>query len=105
MMGKKYAVDINGDVLIWNDGEFESENNKMLDAVKKEFEAAKNSNELAILLDGSQLYYGRGFDLTGSWVMSFAMLQGLTGGRMKFVAGDRPTWEDLGAEEEKEAIY
>ena len=104
-MDKRYAVDINGDILIWRDGAFESKNEKLLNDVNKAFEDAKDSNEMAILLDGSQLYYGKGFNPVKSWVASYAMLQGLTGGRMRFVAGDKPTWKDLGAKEEKDVIY
>ena len=104
-MGKKYAVDINGDILKWVDGEFECDNKKLLEDVQNAFEDAEDSNELAILLDGSQLYYGKGFNPKDSWLASFAMLQSLMGGRMKFVAGERPTWKDLGLEEDKEAIY
>lgn len=104
-MGKRYAVDINGDILVWKDGKFESDSKKLLKDVNDAFEEAKASNEMSILLDGSQLYYGKGFNPVKSWVASYAMLQGLTGGRMKLVAGDRPTWKDLGSKEDKDVIY
>ena len=107
-MGKKYAVDVDGDILVWKDGKFECENKERLEMIDRALERAKKCG-ITVMLEGSPLYsYYKGqkwIDPTSSWPMSYAFLQTITGGRMKFVSGDKPTWKGLGFEFDPKAIY
>lgn len=100
----RYAVDIGGDVLVWNDGEFSSENKDLLALVADVFEQADGAPFITIQLDGSTIYSGEGINPKNSWAVSYGLLQDATGGRMKFVAGDRPSWKALGRELEDGAV-
>ena len=93
---KKYAVGINGSVVTWKDGKFESEDKELLDKIKAEAEDFESNPMKMISLDGSILCSGGSIDPEENWVSSYALLQTMTGGRMEFIAGDRPTWEAMG---------
>ena len=88
----KYAVEIDGDILVWEDGQFKSDNKELLDRIRE----IESEGNVQISLDGSILYSRGDIKPSSNWALSYGFLQGLTGGRMKFVAGDRPTWEKLG---------
>lgn len=101
-MGKRYTVEINGDRLNWKDGRFTSDNQQLLARVKSEIEVAKKSHFLTVNLDGSLLYAGKGIDLESSWLGSYALLQEMADRDMRFVSGDRPTWESIGEKLKRE---
>lgn len=93
---KKYAVEINGKVVIWKNGKYECEDAELLKKIKDAaVEFSENSAEI-ISLDGSILGSGGKYNPEKSWAGSFALLQEITGNNMKFIAGDRPSWEAMG---------
>ena len=93
---KKYAVDINGKIVKWKDGKFECDDAELLKEIKDAaVEFSKNPAEF-ISLDGSIFGSGGKYNPEKSWAGSFALLQEITGTDMKFIAGDRPTWEAMG---------
>ena len=97
-MNGKYVVGINGSVLMWEDGKFESEDKDLLGAIKMAETKSKNAPYLQINLDGSILYGGEWIKPSENWSTSFGFLQDMFGGDLEFIAGDRPTWEKLGVE-------
>lgn len=101
----RYAVDIGGNIVKWSDGKLSCDDEKVLSKIKDVFEEIKNSQMVSISLDGELLYMGEGVDAEKSWVLSYGVLQDLTGGRMKFVAGDKPSWKALGFEAEDNVVY
>lgn len=103
-MGKKYAVDINGAIVIWKDGKFSCDDQETLDKIRSGCEYAEKAPQLFLDLDGSTIYSGKGVNPEPSWVASYALLQMLTGGGMIDVAGDKPTWEALGYKTEENVI-
>lgn len=104
-MDKAYKVMIDGHVVEWRDGEFRCNNRAFLKKVKDAAKKAADAPYIEIMLDGSTLYGGRGAEFEKAWAASYALLQTMTGGRMKFVSGERPTWEKLGYKTDKNAVY
>ena len=97
-MNGKYAVAIDGKIVTWEDGEFKSDDKALEKALCRIEYAEKSKPYLEITLDGSLLYSGEWRKPSENWALSYGFLQGITGGDMEFVAGDRPTWEKLGQE-------
>lgn len=103
-MNGKFAVGINGAVLTWEDGKFESEDKDLLKAIKLAEIRAKSAPYLQIGLDGSILYSGEWIRPSENWSTSYGFLQDMFGGDIEFIAGDRPSWEKLGYKVEEDAI-
>lgn len=104
-MNGKYAVAINGEVVVWNKGKFESDDKDL----EKRLRIVENKERLkpcmTVNLDGSLLYSGEWRRPSENWALSFGFLQDLMGGDLEFVAGDRPSWKALGYDEEEGTIY
>ena len=103
-MNGKYAVGIDGSVLVWDNGKFESEDKDLLKAIQIAEGKSKGQPYLQIGLDGSILYGGEWIKPSENWSTSFGFLQDMFGGDLEFVGGDRPTWEKLGYEVEEDAV-
>lgn len=103
-MNGKYAVGIDGTVLIWEDGKFKSDDKDLLEAIKIAESKARNAPYLQIGLDGSILYSGKWIRPSEHWSTSFGFLQDMFGGDLEFIGGDRPSWEKLGYEEEEGSV-
>ena len=95
-MNGEYAVGIDGAVLTWKDGKFSSDDKDLLKAIEIAEKKSKSVPFFQITLDGSVLYGGDWIKPSENWSTSFGFLQGLFGGELEFIAGDRPTWEKLG---------
>ena len=95
-MNKPYKVKIDGHIIEWKDGEFHCNNRSYLKKIREYAKGVEDAPYAEIELDGSTLYSGKGAKFEKSWAASYAMLQGLSGGRMKFISGDKPSWEALG---------
>lgn len=104
-MGKKYAVEIKNKIITWKDGKFECDDSEMLSKIQEICKEAEKQEYLEIELDGSRIYSGKGVNPEPSWTVSFAFLQQLSDGRMKFIAGDRPTWEKIGYKDKEDTNY
>jgi hypothetical protein len=100
----KYAVGIDGKIVVWEDGKFKGDEDVMRE-IREAKEDMQEEPYLSIPLDGSILYSGEWRDPEEVWALSYGFLQKMTGGDMDFVAGDRPTWEALGQKEEEDTIY
>ena len=93
----RYAVDIGGKIVIWEDGKFKADKD-MLEEIREAKEEMQEEPYLVLPLDGSVIYSGEWIDPEENWATSYGFLQKFTGGDMEFVAGDRPSWESLGYE-------
>ena len=103
-MNGKYAVGIDGSVLVWEDGKFKSEDKDLLKAIQIAESKARQFPYFQISLDGSLLYGGEWIKPSENWSTSFGFLQDMFGGDLEFIGGDRPTWEKLGYQVEDEAM-
>lgn len=101
---KKYAVGINGEVVVWENGKFKCENTGLLKKIKAEADEFSRNPMKMISLDGSVFSTGGKYNPEESWSASFALLQEMTGNNLEFIAGDRPTWEAMGYETPKDAV-
>lgn len=93
----RYAVEIDGNVVIWEDGEFKGDE-EVLKEIREAKKEMQKESYLTIPLDGSMLYSGEWIDPEKVWALSYGFLQKMTGGDMEFVVGNRPSWERLGYE-------
>ena len=84
-MNGKYAVGIDGSVLAWEDGKFESEDKDLLKAVQIAESKAKRAPYFQINLDGSLLYGGKYIKPSENWSTSFGFLQDMFGGDLEFI--------------------
>jgi len=96
-MNGKYAVGIDGSVLVWENGKFESEDKDLLKVIQIAENKARKNPYFQISLDGSILYGGEWIRPSENWSTSFGFLQDMFGGDLEFITGDRPTWEKLGS--------
>lgn len=103
-MNGKYAVGIDGSVLVWEDGKFESDDKDLLKAIQIAEAKAKRAPYFQINLDGSLLYGGEWIKPSENWSTSFGFLQDMFGGDIEFIGGDRPTWEKLGYPVDEDAV-
>ena len=103
-MNRKYAVGVNGSVLVWENGKFESDDKDLLKVIQIAEGKAKRKPYLQISLDGSLLYGGDWIRPSENWSTSFGFLQDLFGGDLEFIGGDRPTWEKLGYKVDDDAV-
>ena len=103
-MNGKYAVGVDGSVLVWEDGKFKSDDKDLLGAVKIAENKARGAPYFQINLDGSLLYGGEWIKPSENWSTSFGFLQDMFGGDLEFICGDRPTWEKLGYEAKEGAV-
>lgn len=104
-MNGKYAVSIGGNIVVWKDGKFSSDNKDLERRIRAVEQRAKGQPFFKINLDGSLLYAGDWIKPSENWATSFGFLQDIMGGDLEFVTGDRPTWEKLGYEEKENEIY
>lgn len=93
---KKYAVDIGGKVVTWKNGKYECDDAALLKKIKDEAEDFSENPMRIISLDGSALATGGKYNPEENWAASYALLQELTGNNLRFIAGEKPTWEALG---------
>lgn len=103
-MNGKYAVSIGDDIIVWENGKYSSENKELEEDLRKAERISSQKPQFDVSLDGSMLYSGRWKKPSRNWAMSFGFLQDVFGGDLEFVAGDRPTWEKLGYEEEDGSV-
>ena len=103
-MNGKYAVGVDGSVLIWEDGKFKSDDKDLLKVIQIAESKARRAPFFRITLDGSTLYGGEWIRPSENWATSFGFLQDMFGGDLEFIGGDRPTWEALGYKEEDGAV-
>lgn len=103
-MNGKYAVGIDGSVLVWGNGKFESDDKDLLKVIRIAESKAKSAPYFQISLDGSLLYGGEWIKPSENWSTSFGFLQDVFGGDMEFIGGDRPTWEKLGYKVDEDAV-
>jgi hypothetical protein len=103
-MNGKYAVAISGNVVVWDNGKFTSDNKEL----EKQLRSIENREKLkpymTVSLDGSLLYSGEWRRPSENWALSFGFLQDLSGGDLEFITGDRPTWEKLGHKSKENEI-
>ncbi len=104
-MNGKYAVAINGDVVVWDDGKFTSDNKELEKQLRIAEDEGQSNPYMTVKLDGSLIYSGEWRRPSESWALSYGFLQDFTGGDMEFIAGDRPTWEKLGYKAKEGEIY
>ena len=95
-MNDPYKVNVDGHIVEWKDGAFHCNNRGFLKKLKEILKEVSDAPYVELMLDGTNIYGGKGAEFEKSWLMSYALLQTMTGGRMKFVSGDKPTWEKLG---------
>ena len=101
-MGKWFKVDVNGTVIEWRDGKYICDNQELLDGLRQYFEALKRFHD-PVMLDGSVFASCQGEYLEVSWAPAFALLQTACN-TMKFLDGDRPTWEMFGWKQEEGTV-
>ena len=104
-MNGKYAVSIDGKVVVWEDGKYSCEDKDIEKRIKIAEIQAKERPFFQINLDGSVLYSGDWIKPSEHWSTSFGFLQDLVGGDLEFIAGDRPTWKKLGMEDDENSVY
>lgn len=97
-MNGKYAVAIDGKIVVWDNGKYSSEDKELEKALREAEIQSRENPQFRIGLDGSTLYAGPWIKPSKMWSTSFGFLQDVFGGDLEFIAGDRPTWKKLGSD-------
>lgn len=104
-MSKKYTVEIGDKVVTWEDGKYDSDDKELLRHIRNAEFKARGNPYFQVSLDGNILYSGDWIRPSKHWATSFGFLQDITDGNIKFISGDRPTWNKLGNEEKEDTVY
>lgn len=101
-MKEWFKVEVSGEVIEWRDGKFKCENQQVLGWIQDCISLMRKFYD-PLLLDGSVLTSCVGCSPEENWITAFAFLQTYFG-NLKFLEGERPTWEKLGWKQEEGVI-